>query len=392
MDKYDVIIIGGGIVGSAVAYSLAAAPDFSGSIAVVERDPTYEFSSTVKATGVIRSQFSTPDNIRMSLYSSNFIKNITEHLSYDGSDVDVGFHEHGYMILATDQSIDRFRESHSYQMQNGADVDFLDKDQLAETFPLIQNEDVIGGFLSRSNDGSFDPWALLQAFRRKAKSLGVEFIHDTAVGLEQADRKVNRVQLEKTGWLSAGYVVNAGGARDAAKLAAMVKVTLPVEPRIRTTYYVGTRVDLKNQPMTILPSGIWMRPEGDGFLCGHTPDEEQDQPTHDFPIDYDSFEEILWPLLWETFPDFDALKLISAYSGHYDYNVLDENGILGLTPNYDNFYIATGFSGHGVMHAPATGKAISDLIIHNQYQDLDVSQLGYNRILENKPIRELNVF
>ena len=391
-ETIDIVIIGGGIIGSSIAYHIAQHDQFDGSIAVVERDQKYKECSTVFATGVIRSQFSTPENIQMSLYSSAFLKNVTHYLSVDGDNVDIGFHEHGYLLLATTDEVDTFHQSHSAQLDYNAAVEFLDAAEISSRFPLIQNPAIVGGFLSTANDGSFDPYSLLQAFRKKARSLGVKYIEDEVVGLKQVGHSVDNVELRSGTTISAGAVVNAAGARDAAKVCGMVGIELPVEPRKRTTYYVGAESDLTGFPMTVLPSGIWIRPEGDGFLCGHTPDAEHDVPTENFEPDHDDFEEIIWPTIWETIPAFEALRVISAYAGHYDFNTLDENAIIGRLPGASNFYVATGFSGHGLMHAPATGEAVAELIVEGEYKRLDITRLGYQRILDDEPIKELNVF
>lgn len=391
---HDVVIVGGGIIGASIAYHLKADPAFTGSVAVVERDPKYQTCSTVFATGVIRSQFSTPESIQMSLYGSRFLKNVTEHLSIDGQPVDVGFHEHGYIILLDEKRHARLRESHRSQLEHGADIEFVPVAEFPRRFPLYATEGLVGGYFSRSNDGSFDPWSLLQSFVRKARALGAEYVNDTVVGLERDGRRVTGVRLAGGDTLSAGTVIDAAGARDAARIASMVGVRLPVEPRLRVTFYVESTEDLSSMPMTILLSGIWVRPERRrrGFLCGTTPPAHEDAPRETFEFDHSVFERDIWEPLAAAVPAFEAVKVVSAHSGHYDFNPLDENAILGTTPDLDNFIVATGFSGHGVMHAPATGRAISELVIHGAYRTIDARRYGYERVLRNEPIKELNVF
>lgn len=388
------VIIGGGIVGSSIAYHLKAHPEFRGAVTVVERDPSYRTCSTIAATGVIRAQFSTPENIRMSLYGCEFLRNISHHLSISGERVDVGYREHGYVILADQARLERLRESHRSQVANGADVEFVPVEQFPERFPLFATTRVAGGFSSRTNDGSFDSWSLLQAFVRKAKALGVLYVRDEVVGLRRSGRTVLCATLSGGTEIAGDFFIDAAGARDAARIARMVDVPLNVEPRKRVTFHVEAAVDTRRLPMTILPNGIWMRPEGGGrsFLCGTTPPAHEDLPTTDLAIDYGVFERDIWEPLATYIPAFEAVRMTSAHAGLYDYNPLDENAIMGRIPDLDNFIVASGFSGHGVMHSPATGRAISELIVHGRYVTLDASRYTFARVLRNEPIVELNVF
>lgn len=389
---FDIVIVGGGIVGSAIAFFLASDPDRPERIAVVERDPTYKSCSTVFATGVIRPQFSTPANIKMSLWSLNFLRESSTILASAKHDGEIGLREHHYMILVDVGSIDRFRRSLDNQQANGVDVRFLTPEDLVARFPLIDRNSVAGAFMSETGAGSFDPWALLQAFKSKAIELGVSYIDDEAIDVNVTDDHVDMIKLASGKSVTCNIFVNAAGARDAAKIARMAGFELPIEPRSRTTFYVASTADLSAMPMFILPSGVWIRPEGKGFLCGLTPDSSQDLPTEDFEVNYEQFEAEIWPLLAEVVPAFESIKMISAYCGHYDYHPLDENAVIGPVSSFDNVYVATGFSGHGVMHSPATGRIMADLILRGRYSEIDASVFRYDRVLTKSPVVELNIF
>ena len=249
-----------------------------------------------------------------------------------------------------------------------------------------------GGFLGLSNEGWLDPYGLLQGFRRKARSLGVTYVADEAVDLTRQGSRVTAVTLRGAGTIAAGVVLDSAGACDAAKIAAMVGVELPVEPRKRCTFVFECREEIGVPPLTILPSGVAFRPEGRGFLSNVSPPADRDPATVDLEVDDDLFEELVWPALAERVPVFEAIKLMRAYSCHYDFNTLDENAILGRAPQLENFYLAAGFSGHGLQQSPAVGRAMSELIAFGEYRTLDLTRFGYERVLTGTKILETNCY
>jgi sarcosine oxidase len=390
LSSYDVVIIGGGVMGSATAYFLAAQDAFAGSVLVVERDPTYQEAPSARATGGIRQQFSVPENVQIGLFGAQFVKRIGDHLEVDGEVPDVGFKEHGYLLLATPETLPLMQANHATQRANGADIAFQTRDELASRFPWLAPDGLAGGFLGLSNEGWLDPYGLLQAFRRKARTLGVTYVEDEAVGLTRQGARVTSVTLRRAGRIQAGAVVDAAGARDAAGIAAMAGVELPVEPRKRCTYVFECRQDIGVPPLTILPDGVTFRPEGRGFLANVSPPRERDPTTTDLEVDYELFETLIWPALAVRVPAFEAIRLRHAYSCHYDLNLLDENAIVGRPPGLENFYLASGFSGHGLQQSPAVGRALCELITFGAYRTLDLSRLGYERVLAGAPLVETN--
>jgi glycine/D-amino acid oxidase-like deaminating enzyme len=388
---YDVIIIGGGVTGSATAYFLASRK-FDGSILVVERDSTYASAPSTRASGGIRQQFSTPENIRIGLFGAEFVKNIDRHLSIDGQAPAVEFKEHGYLLLASRESLPIMRENHAVQRQIGASIAYQSNEQLSARFPWLETRGLDGGFLGLENEGWLDPHSLLQAFRKKAVSLGVEYVEDEVTGLRCDGNRVSELGLRSGSSLSADTVLNAAGARDATGLSAQVGIRLPVEPRKRCAFVFECREATGITPQVIFPDGVAFRSEGERYLTVVAPPPERDPPTEDFDIDYELFDEIIWPTLAERVPIFEAIKVSNAYSCHYDVNTLDENVILGQVPGVENFLIAAGFSGHGFMQSPAVGRALSELIEFGEYRTLDLTRFGYERVLSDSPLLETNCY
>lgn len=390
MRQYDVVIIGGGVVGSAIAYFLAGPLSFKGSVAAIEKDPAYEAAATPRSAGGIRQQFSTPENIQMSQFGAAFIKSIGEHLSVEGEIADVPFTEWGYLFLATESGLETLRTNHTTQTSLGAKVALLTPSELKTRFPWLNVEDLAGGCYGLANEGWTDPYGLLQAFRRKARALGVTYVADEVVDLERVGNRVAGVTLRGGGRIGCGAVVNAAGYH-AHKIAAAVGIELPVRPRKRMVYVFDCRDKPERMPLIIDPTGVWCRPEGAGFIGGVSPPEEEDPDATDFEIDYRFYEEVVWPTLAHRIPAFEAIKLARAWVGHYDYNTFDQNAILGRHPESENFYFANGFSGHGLQQSPAVGRAIAELIVHGRYRSIDLSRLGYDRILKGTPLLELNI-
>jgi sarcosine oxidase len=384
------VIVGGGVVGSTVAYFLAAEPGFQGRIVVVEPDPTYADSSTARSVASVRQQFSLPENIRISKYAIEFLNSIHEHLTVDGETPDVGFHEGGYLFLASDAGRATLEANHRTQVAEGAPVAMLAPAELKDRFPWLAVDDLAAGTLGLEGEGWLDPYALLQGFKRKARSLGVAYVEDRVVGMVRDGNRVAAVRLAGGDTLSSGLVVNAAGPR-AAEAAAMAGIELPVRPRKRCVFVFRCREALPRCPLVIDPSGLYFRPEGQVFLTGISPAPDDDPDCLDLEVDYRVFEETLWPILARRVPAFEAIKLERAWAGHYAYNTVDQNAILGPHPAVGNFYFANGFSGHGLQQAPAVGRALSELITFGAYRTLDLSRFSYARFAACRPVRELNV-
>lgn len=388
MGQTDVVIVGGGVVGSAIAYFLGAEPGFHGRVTVVERDPAYRSCSTALSAGGIRQQFSARENIAMSLFGIEFLRRAGEHLAVGGVRPEISLREQGYLFLASERGEPVLARNHRLQNEMGADVRWLDAAALRQRFPWLTVADLAAGTVGESGEGWMDPFALLQAFRRKAIDLGVEYRHDTVCGVERAGARVGAVRLHSGERIACGVLVDAAG-RNAAALARMAGIAdLPVASRKRSVFMFQAK-QLPACPLVVDPSGVYFRPEGNGYIAGVSP--EVDPDCEDFEVQHELFEAVIWPALAHRIADFEALRPGAAWAGHYAYNVVDQNAILGPHPQVSNFFFANGFSGHGLQQSPATGRYLSELITFGAARTLDLSALSFTRFAHGAAVRELNV-
>lgn len=390
-DRAEVVIVGGAIIGSAVATFLAARPDFDGRIVVVERDPSFRTSSTTLSAASIRLQFSTPLNIEISRFGVDLIKHPERYLAVDGEVPDVDFVENGYLFLATAGGLATLHHNHAIQRALDVPVRLLDPAELRARFDWLHTDDLAGASLGLADEGWFDAHALLQGFRRRARSLGVTERTGEVVAIERDGHRVRGVALADGSSIDADWIVNAAGPR-AAEVAALAGIDLPVRPRKRHVYHFSSAASLGAAPLTIDPSGIYVRPEGPAFIAGFSPrDGEPDPDTLDLAADRRPFETLVWPALAHRIPAFDRIRLLDTWAGHYEVNTLDANAIIGPHPEVPNLLFANGFSGHGLQQAPAVGRGLAEWIATGRFETLDLGPLGFDRILRGEPIRELNV-
>ncbi|WP_186030296.1 NAD(P)/FAD-dependent oxidoreductase [Burkholderia gladioli] len=385
-----IVIIGGGVIGSAVAYFLRAA-DPSVAVTVIERDPTYARSSSALSAASIRQQFSTPLSIRMSLFGIAFLRELGERLAIDGARPSIDLHEGGYLFLATPAGEATLRENHALQLAEGAQIRYLEREALAAGFPWLNVEDLVAGCHGERGEGWFDGYGLVQALRKKAQSLGARYLASEAVDLAREGRRITHVVSADGERHACDTVVNAAGAW-ARRIAELAGVEIPVFARRRSIFNVSSPARLERCPLLIDPSGVYFRPEGRTYLCGTSPAPDRDPD--DLPldeVDHALFDEVIWPTLAHRVPGFEALRVENCWSGYYEYNVFDHNAIIGYHPEVENCIFANGFSGHGLQQGPATGRGVSELILHGRYTTLDLSELDWTRVLENRPIVEKNV-
>ena len=375
--RYDVLIAGGAIMGSAVACFLKQlAPACS--VAVVEPDDLYEFASTVRASGGARRLFSCPENIEMSNFS----------ISYIAALPDAGWKNGGYLFIVPPEGVDALRANYEIQRQHGVNVEFLDRPALQARFPSMRTDDLAAGEHSL-DDGWCDPHSLLQGLRKQARAAGVTYLKDKVVALETSGHGVRNARLESGRTVAADHFVNAAGAWS-KQVSAMIGMPLPIEPLRRFEHYFETPNRIEPLPYVKDLARLAFRPEGRGYSGGLV---NSDEPRgYNFAVDHDYFENVVWPALAHRFPAFEACRCVRTWSGLYEQNELDGNPVIGNWRGHaDNFYVVAGFSGHGMMHAPAAGRAIAELIVKGRFESIDLSRFDYERVSRNEPYPERGI-
>ena len=386
LKKAHIVIVGGGVIGSAIACFLAMHQRFAGTVSVIERDSSYAQASSALSASSIRQQFSTPINIAMSQFGIDFLRDMRA-LEVDHVVPEVGLHEGGYLYLASENGAAILQENHFIQLQQQVDARLLEPLDLHKQFPWLQTQDLALASLGQSGEGWFDGYGLMMAFRRKARSLGVQYLNAEAQDfLHHADR-VNAVRLLDGSVLPCDWAINAAGAW-ARPLLQGTGFDLPVVGRKRCVFSFSSPTQTPDCPLVIDPSGLWFRPEGRGWICGVPPLQDPDNTP--LEVEHDLFDKI-WPILAERVPGFNTLRVQSAWAGYYDYNTFDQNGVVGPHPQLSNLLLANGFSGHGLQHAPAVGRALAEWIVDGTYTSLDLSALSAHRIVENQPLLEKNI-
>lgn len=382
--RHDVAIIGGGIVGSSTAYFLKqAAPGLS--VCVIEPDPTYEFASALRASGGCRVQFTCPENIAMSRFSIDFIKSFERTMATATHPANVDWVQGGYLFIVPPASTANLERNVRRQQAHGCTVDLLTPSELKQRFPSMNVDDLGAGALTPL-DGWCDPYGLLWGFRRKAVELGVEYIQDRVIGADTDAAKAKAVRLESGGMLCADTFVNAAGAwsGDVARLFGM---DLPISPLRRFEHYFTAGSPVESLPYVKDVARLAFRSEGQGFSGGLVAGDAT--RGYNFDVDHNYFEEVVWPAVAHRFPPFEAAKCHRTWSGLYEQNELDGNPVIGRwNSRLANLLTVAGFSGHGMMHAPAAGRAIAELIVHGSFQTIDLSRLGYERIDAGQPYAE----
>lgn len=387
MRYFDIVIIGGAIVGASLAWSLRR-EGFAGTVAIVERDPTFARSATTLSAASIRQQFSLPQNIRLSRYTLGLIRGLRETF---GPDAEIGFREKGYLILAGPDGAAALAASHRAQAAETDDIVLEDAAALGRRFEWLSTAGISAGTYGLRGEGWFDAHALLALFRKANRDASVDQAEAEVTGVARAGGSWH-VELSTGETIRAGLVVNAAGP-NGGRVAAMAGLELPVEPRKRSVFVFEARERYDDMPLLVDPSGIYVRPEGSVYICGGAEDEDGETAADpgDFEPDWPLFEERIWPVLAERVPAFEALKMVRGWAGHYDYNTFDQNAVVGPHPDAPGFIFASGFSGHGLQQAPAVGKALAELIVHGEYRTVDCSAFAWERIRGKRPFRELAI-
>ncbi len=391
----DVLIVGGAAMGSSVAWHLAGEMGADARIVVVERDPTYAHCASALSAASIRQQFSTRVNIQVSLYGIRFLREIGERLAVEGDRPEIGLREGGYLYLASETGAPLLAELNALQRAEGADMLLMDAGGLSARFPWLNVEGIAAGNWGRTGEGWFDGWGLLQAFRKAARARGVTYLPDEVVAMERAGGRIVAATLASGRQIACGAVVDCAGARG-REVAAMAGVTIPVVPKRRFVFTFTARERIADCPLLIDVSGVYVRLEGEGFICGVSPPEDADPDWNDADpaandIDWALFEETIWPALATRVPAFEAIRPGRAWAGPYDMNLVDHNAIVGSAGEPENLFLCNGFSGHGLQQCPAVGRGLAELIVHGGFRTIDLTDFAFSRIAEGRPLLERNV-
>ncbi|MBV6756864.1 NAD(P)/FAD-dependent oxidoreductase [Rhodococcus opacus] len=388
---YDVVVIGGATSGSAVAWYLATNPDFTGSVLVVERDPSLKNSATIASNNCMRQQFATEINIEIAQYAAEFVKNFRENLGGDSEIPHLPIRNFGYLYLAdNDEFAETLRQDQLLQAYTGAGTTILSREEIAAKYPFYRVDDIVAGSLNTVDEGAFDALVMVDWYRRKAREHGVDYIENEVVSVSRTGDRIDTLTLASGEVITAGTVVDAAGTR-AAHVARMAGVDLPIEARRRYTYIFSAERPLaQDLPLTIDPTGVHMRSYGaHDYLVGCP-------PSHDDPaVDVDDFDypEDIWenkmlPVITKRLPELGAVTVTDSWVGHYEFNTFDHNAIIGPHTEVPNLFMCNGFSGHGSQQAPACGRGVAELITYGEFRTLDLSALSHRRIAENRPLVE----
>ena len=389
-EKTDVLVIGGGVMGASVAFWLTRMqPGLS--VLVVEQDPSFAHAATALSVASIRQQFTTAVNVEISRFGIGFIRDIAAHLGPMGGITSLGLKENGYLfVTGSAEAAKLMRDVADMQRGLGALTQVLSPEQIHAKFPWIEVGDLVAGSFGPQDEGWFDNMGLLGGFRAAARAQGARFIRDKVVGVEVEAGRVVATVLEKTGRVICGAAVNAAGTR-AADVMRMVGLDLPVEPRKRTVFVIDAPNARHPDAPLLVDAGFYLRPEQNHWITAPVPATDGPCAVDDFEPDLNLFEDVIWEQLYARSPGFDAVKVIRHWVGHYDYNRLDQNAILGPHPDLANLYLMNGFSGHGLQQSPAVGRGLAEHILTGGWQSIDLSDLSVDRIVRNQPFLELAV-
>ncbi|MGK0149643.1 NAD(P)/FAD-dependent oxidoreductase [Pseudomonas putida] len=384
VQKYDVAVIGGGIIGSSIAYHLLqTSPGLS--VCVIEPDPTYEFASALRSSGGCRVQFTAPENIEMSLYSLERIKNFEHEMTSKGRPAPVDWVEGGYLFVVEPEHVAAIERFTRRQQEHGCVVELLDPQGLKKYFPSINSDDLgVGAYTP--HDGWCDPNGLLWGYRRKAAELGAVYIKDKFVDASVEGGIARAITLESGTRIQADSFINAAGAWSGL-VAERFGMKLPIVPMRRFEHYFTPATPMERLPYVKDLSRLAFRSEGEGFSGGLVNGKEP--RGFNFDVDHDYWENVVWPAVAHRFPVLEAAKCHRTWSGLYEVNELDGNPVIGRwNSRVPNLYTCAGFSGHGMMHAPAAGRGIAELLITGRYQSIDLTRMGYERVETNTPYAE----
>ncbi|KPJ11772.1 hypothetical protein RR48_08078 [Papilio machaon] len=412
----DVVIIGGGFIGSSVGYWLKTRAGSGLSVVVLEKDLSYSKVQNNISLGTLTQHFSLPENIQLAQYSAEFLRNVKLNLT---SDTNIEYKPNGHLILASEKYAERLEKNVAIQKEFGVKNELLMTADIKEKYPWINTTDVKLGCISIESEGVFNPEALLKGLVLKSSDLGVKYVDAEVIGfdmVEQRDvlmegvapgdfRKINKVMYrtkdneEHAIQFAVCILAASGWSGEVAKLAhigvgdGLLKIPLPVQQREYNIYNIqdeNTKASI-NTPVIMDTSGLWLQHNTleNNFICGYTPlssNSVKELLTEKF------YEEIIRPSLINRYPNFQEHQIKKLQTEVQDCNTYDETGILGPHPYHTNLVIAAGFGKLGCQHSPGIGRAIAESIIDGYYSSIDLTRFGFDRLLIDEPLVEFNVY
>lgn len=386
-EKIDVLVIGGAVMGASVAFWLTKMqPGIS--VLVIEQDPSFAKAATALSVASVRQQFTTQVNVEISRFGIGFIRNVADYLGVDGGISTLGLKENGYLfVTGSNEAADLMRDVAAMQCGLGAATQVLSAAEIKARFEWMNVDDLVAGSFGLRDEGWFDNMGLLGGFRSAAKAGGARFVTDRVIGIDVVAGKVVGAVLEKAGRIACAAAVNAAGTGGAAVMR-MVGLDLPVEPRKRTVFVIDAPNAQHPDAPLLVDAGFYLRPEHQHWITATVPADDGPCAIDDFEPDLHLFEDVIWEQLYARAPGFDAVKVIRHWVGHYDYNTLDQNAILGPHPALQNLYLMNGFSGHGLQQSPAVGRGVAEHILTGGWQSIDLSDLSADRLVTGKPFLE----
>jgi len=387
VERADVVIAGGAVMGASAAYWLTRLqPGLR--VLVVERDPTFARASTALSVASIRQQFSTGVNVAISAFGITFIRDIQGALGHDVGVPSLGLRENGYLFLGqSPEAPALMADLAALQRRHGAATEVWTPAQIKARFPWIEVGDLTAGSFGPRDEGWFDNMGLLAGFRAAAKLQGAAFVSDEVVGFQRDGPRITAAVLARGGVVACAAAINAAGTR-ASDVARMAGLDVPVEPRKRTVFVIDAPNARHPDAPLLVDAGFYLRPEQNHWITATVPQDDKACDVNDFEPDLHLFEDVIWPQLYARAPGFDAVKVVRHWVGHYAYNTLDQNALLGPHPEVPNLYFMNGFSGHGLQQSPAVGRGVAEHLLHGGWQTLDLSDLSVERAMRNAPFNE----
>ena len=389
--QYDVVIVGGATSGASIAWHLVQNPDFKGSVLVVERDPSLQYSATKASNNCMRQQFAIKINVEIAQYAAEFVRKYGDMFGTDPCVPNPPIRDFGYLYLSdSPEFTEVLQKDQQLQASCNAGTMMISAANIKEKYPWFYIDDLHSGSLNTQDEGCFNAFGMVEWLRKTACEKGVEYVSNEVVEMALDGNQVSNITLRSGERIATENVVNAAGTR-AAQVAKLAGIHVPIEARRRYTYIFEVDEPLaKDLPLTIDPTGVHFRSyAAKNYLVGCPPiGPDNAVDVDDFRFAGDAWNEKILPILFHRVPQFKSARVTDKWMGHYEFNTFDHNAIVGPHNQIRNFFFCAGFSGHGSQQAPACGRAVAELIVYGRFKTLDLGALSYARIPEGRPLTE----